>query len=133
MIRLPPRSTRTGTLFPYTTLFRSPARRFDHRSPGPNQTGRAEVLQRSILATALSAALAGPALAGPAVVQGPGAEPECFVPWDEETRYFPWEPRDGPYRIALVNGVVGNTWRIPMVRSDERRVGHGGVSTGRFW
>src|SRR3546814_14875279 len=26
MIRLPPRSTRTDTLFPYTTLFRSPAR-----------------------------------------------------------------------------------------------------------
>src|SRR3546814_10914450 len=25
MIRLPPRSTRTDTLFPYTTLFRSPA------------------------------------------------------------------------------------------------------------
>src|SRR3546814_11814653 len=24
MIRLPPRSTRSGTLFPYTTLFRSP-------------------------------------------------------------------------------------------------------------
>src|SRR3546814_17740864 len=33
MIRRPPRSTRTDTLFPYTTLFRSPARRaFD--SPG---------------------------------------------------------------------------------------------------
>src|SRR3546814_3304874 len=27
MIRLPPRSTRTDTLFPYTTLFRSPVRR----------------------------------------------------------------------------------------------------------
>src|SRR3546814_13518793 len=26
MIRRPPRSTRTDTLFPYTTLFRSPAR-----------------------------------------------------------------------------------------------------------
>src|SRR3546814_3763381 len=26
MIRLPPRSTRTDTLFPYTTLFRSPER-----------------------------------------------------------------------------------------------------------
>src|SRR3546814_8322718 len=26
MIRLPPRSTRTATLFPYTTLFRSPGR-----------------------------------------------------------------------------------------------------------
>src|SRR3546814_11357423 len=30
MIRRPPRSTRTDTLFPYTTLFRSP-----HGSPGP--------------------------------------------------------------------------------------------------
>src|SRR3546814_6851210 len=29
MIRRPPRSTRTDTLFPYTTLFRSP-RRIDH-------------------------------------------------------------------------------------------------------
>src|SRR3546814_3647127 len=27
MIRLPPRSTRTDTLFPYTTLFRSPVER----------------------------------------------------------------------------------------------------------
>src|SRR3546814_6000930 len=27
MLRLPPRSTRTYTLFPYTTLFRSPVRR----------------------------------------------------------------------------------------------------------
>src|SRR3546814_9297097 len=31
MIRRPPRSTRTDTLFPYTTLFRSPAR------PGPRR------------------------------------------------------------------------------------------------
>src|SRR3546814_14525743 len=38
MIRRPPRSTRTDTLFPYTTLFRSPClqvppRRTRHRSP----------------------------------------------------------------------------------------------------
>src|SRR3546814_3678969 len=33
MIRLPPRSTRTDTLFPYTTLFRS--RRTVHRLPAP--------------------------------------------------------------------------------------------------
>src|SRR3546814_2349487 len=32
MIRRPPRSTRTDTLFPYTTLFRSPAKR---RPAGP--------------------------------------------------------------------------------------------------
>src|SRR5213075_3596660 len=32
MIRLPPRSTQQGTLFPYTTLFRSPPAR-QHRRP----------------------------------------------------------------------------------------------------
>src|SRR3546814_7034104 len=33
MIRRPPRSTRTDTLFPYTTLFRSPDPPATHRSP----------------------------------------------------------------------------------------------------
>src|SRR3546814_14397936 len=37
IIRLPPRSTRTDTLFPYTTLFRSPA----HRRLGRRRTMRA--------------------------------------------------------------------------------------------
>src|SRR3546814_4899789 len=37
MRRRPPRSTRTDTLFPYTTLFRSPARR---PSPCRRSTGR---------------------------------------------------------------------------------------------
>src|SRR3546814_7059321 len=49
MIRRPPRSTRTDTLFPYTTLFRSgrrarsPARRqHDTRSPRPRCARRSE-------------------------------------------------------------------------------------------
>src|SRR3546814_4732809 len=37
MIRRPPRSTRTDTLFPYTTLFRSFAHQFRHVSPGAQQ------------------------------------------------------------------------------------------------
>src|SRR3546814_8322782 len=48
MIRRPPRSTRTDTLFPYTTLFRSRPRkgwlgelhRPGHRRPGPQGTAR---------------------------------------------------------------------------------------------
>src|SRR3546814_20653877 len=36
MIRRPPRSTRTDTLFPYTTLFRSP------EAPDPAQTAQAQ-------------------------------------------------------------------------------------------
>src|SRR3546814_10882679 len=40
MIRRPPRSTRTDTLFPYTTLFRSPSPPADCPPPGfhPNST-----------------------------------------------------------------------------------------------
>src|SRR3546814_2715231 len=37
MIRRPPRSTRTDTLFPYTTLFRSGVSQFSPTSPGPAQ------------------------------------------------------------------------------------------------
>src|SRR3546814_1391591 len=54
MIRRPPRSTRTDTLFPYTTLFRSPrlrvprargARQVDQvLPPGPRPLPRAERL-----------------------------------------------------------------------------------------
>src|SRR3546814_1589031 len=33
MIRRPPRSTRTDTLFPYTTLFRSPVAQLDRAPP----------------------------------------------------------------------------------------------------
>src|SRR3546814_10545168 len=36
MIRRPPRSTRTGTLFPYTTLFRSQPRAASARRPPPS-------------------------------------------------------------------------------------------------
>src|SRR3546814_18575015 len=46
MIRLPPRSTRTDTLFPYTTLFRSP---WGWASiTGPRPGGRATTSSRGI-------------------------------------------------------------------------------------
>ncbi|HET6222321.1 MAG TPA: hypothetical protein VFE11_09155, partial [Dongiaceae bacterium] len=49
--------------------------------------------------------------AGPEVVQGPGAMPECFKPYAADTEYFQWKKKDGPYRIALANGYIANTWR----------------------
>ena len=55
--------------------------------------------------------------AGPQVVAGPGAEPACFAPWDADTKYLQWEAKPGPYRIAVVNGFVGNTWRIQMIKT----------------
>src|SRR3546814_20871476 len=42
MIRRPPRSTRTYTLFPYTTLFRSARLFCGRRPPGPRRSQRGE-------------------------------------------------------------------------------------------
>src|SRR3546814_5537580 len=44
MIRRPPRSTRTDTLFPYTTLFRSLLRRLDYHSEVVNSVPTAHYL-----------------------------------------------------------------------------------------
>src|SRR3546814_6483580 len=48
MIRRPPRSTRTDTLFPYPTLFRSAARRADAdgAAQGVGRSGRQEARSR---------------------------------------------------------------------------------------
>ena len=55
--------------------------------------------------------------AGPQVVQGPGATPECFAPFSADTKYFQFKKKEPPYRIALANGFVGNTWRIQMIKT----------------
>ena len=80
------------------------------------------MLRRTLLAATATLALIGAGAgvataAGPKVVAGPGYEPECFAPWDKKTEYFQWPAKKGPYRIALVNGYVGNTWRIQMIQT----------------
>ncbi|HVR63554.1 MAG TPA: sugar ABC transporter substrate-binding protein [Polyangia bacterium] len=55
--------------------------------------------------------------AGPKVVSGPGYQPECFAPWSKDTKYLQWPAKKPPFRIALVNGYVGNAWRIQMVKT----------------
>jgi ribose transport system substrate-binding protein len=55
--------------------------------------------------------------AGPDVVQGPGADADCFKPWGKDTTFFQWKKKKGPYRIALANGFIGNTWRIQMIKT----------------
>ena len=69
------------------------------------------------VAAAAALLAAGLALAAPPkVVSGPGDTPGCFAPWDAKTKYFQWPAKQGPYRIALANGFVGNTWRIQMIK-----------------
>src|SRR3546814_15416878 len=55
MIRRPPRATRTDTLFPYTTLFRSaverlrPARHLHHRERAALRRAHAADLERQVI------------------------------------------------------------------------------------
>jgi ribose transport system substrate-binding protein len=55
--------------------------------------------------------------AGPEVVAGPAGDPTCFVPWASDTKFFKWEAKPGPYRIALANGFIANLWRIQMIKT----------------
>src|SRR3546814_5695588 len=66
MLRRPPRSTRTDTLFPYTTLFRSIKQRRLHLLPGQE---------------------AGPLLAG--MTTEPIALGHVAAHWDELLRFIP--------------------------------------------
>ncbi|MFO1067469.1 MAG: sugar ABC transporter substrate-binding protein [Geminicoccaceae bacterium] len=79
------------------------------------------MLRRTLLATAaglgLLVSVTAAQAAGPEVVSGPGYNPECFAPWSADTKFFKWPAKEGPYRIALVNGFVGNTWRIQMIQT----------------
>jgi ribose transport system substrate-binding protein len=60
-----------------------------------------------------SAALAG----GMKVVSGPSADPQCFAPWSDKTKFLQFDKKPGPYRIALANGFIANTWRIQMIKT----------------
>ncbi len=69
------------------------------------------------LAGAALAASAPVSAAGPQVVSGPSAEPQCFVPWTSDTKFFKYPAKTGPFRVALANGYIANTWRIQMIQT----------------
>jgi len=76
-------------------------------------------LKNLLLAAGIGVGLmSGAAMAaGPETVPGPGVDPQCFVPWSADTKYFQWPAKEGPYRIAVVNGFVANVWRIQMIQT----------------
>jgi ribose transport system substrate-binding protein len=77
-------------------------------------------MTNALLTAAVGAAMlvgAAAQAAGPKSVSGPGAQPECFLPATKDTKFFQWPAKKGPYKIALSNGFVGNTWRIQMIKT----------------
>ncbi len=73
----------------------------------------------TLVATSAAAMLlsTGVSLAGPKYVSGPGVDSQCFAPWDASTKFMKWPARKGPFKLAVVNGFVGNTWRIQMIKT----------------
>jgi hypothetical protein len=55
--------------------------------------------------------------APPKVVTLPNSDPQCFAPWASNTKLFQFPAKTGPYRVALANGYIANTWRIQMIKT----------------
>ncbi|WP_233805210.1 sugar ABC transporter substrate-binding protein [Paraburkholderia sp. HP33-1] len=68
-------------------------------------------------ATASLALCASAAFAQVSFVSGPSSDPTCMVPWKSDTKFIKYPKKNGPYRIALVNGYIANTWRIQMIKT----------------
>src|SRR5450631_4656502 len=73
---------------------------------------------RTFAALTALAVVSMPALAaGPEIVAGPAADAKCFAPWSDKTKFFKYPAKKGPFRIALANGYIANTWRIQMIQT----------------
>ncbi|MEQ1943394.1 sugar ABC transporter substrate-binding protein [Mesorhizobium sp. VNQ89] len=76
-----------------------------------------KALLGGVIAAAAMTMLSTTAMAEPEIVSGPAGNPECFVPWRQDTKFFKFPKKEGPYRIALANGYIANTWRIQMIQT----------------
>ncbi len=66
----------------------------------------------------MSCAWGATALAdGPQTVAGPASDAKCYVPAAADTKFFQYPAKKGPFRVALANGYIANTWRIQMVHT----------------
>jgi ribose transport system substrate-binding protein len=74
-------------------------------------------LTGGFLAAAALVLMSTTAFAEPKIVSGPAADPDCFAPWSADTQFMQYEAKKGPYRIALANGYIANTWRIQMIQT----------------
>jgi ABC-type sugar transport system substrate-binding protein len=76
------------------------------------------MVHRTCVAAATALLAAGIATAAPPkVVTLPNSDAQCFAPWASNTKLFQYPAKKGPYRIALANGYIANTWRIQMIKT----------------
>src|SRR3546814_15355498 len=140
MIRRPPRSTRTYTLFPYTTLFRSLST--------PEQAEIIETCGRLLIQRYWGRYIALiQAPDGLLALRDPGGMFPCHVVLDGGTLVLSSEPsliaaagfikpeidEIGLLRAISLGGLPEEATALCGVRSEERRVGKEWVSTFRSW
>jgi ribose transport system substrate-binding protein len=82
------------------------------RKAGP-QNREDVMISRKTFAMALSASFLASGLAHAADTY----KPECFSPASDNKKTIQYPAKKGPYKIALVNGYVGNDWRITAIQS----------------
>ncbi|HYV88631.1 MAG TPA: substrate-binding domain-containing protein, partial [Candidatus Polarisedimenticolia bacterium] len=87
------------------------------QAPAPAPDTTATTSTTTTTTTAATTTPAAPAAAGPEIVAGPAADANCYVPWAASTKFFKYTAKPGPYRIALANGFIANTWRIQMIKT----------------
>src|SRR3546814_15921766 len=103
MIRRPPRSTRTDTLFPYTTLFLSPNTNLAHSSIVFMLEAQVNYVLKGIRALL-----------------------------DRKLKFIDVKPsRQDAYSTHVQKRLKGGVWDSGCTRSEERRVGKECVSTCR--
>ncbi|MGH1353144.1 MAG: sugar ABC transporter substrate-binding protein [Methyloligellaceae bacterium] len=74
-------------------------------------------MKKVMLIAASAFIFSGVAQAAPENVSGPGVEASCFKPWDADTKHFKYKAKKGPYKVALANGFIANSWRIQMIQT----------------
>jgi len=77
---------------------------------------RNRFIKASLLAVGMMA-FGTTAFAAPEIVSGPSSDPKCYVPWTDSVKFFKYPKKAGPYRLALANGYIANSWRIQMIKT----------------
>src|SRR3546814_16002557 len=113
MIRRPPRSTRTDTLFPYTTLFRS------------NCSAAVKALSDIIVTSSSAETIIGQLPADQKIIFGPDRHLGGYM-----NRKFGRDMLLWP-GVCIVHEAFSET-ELLKLRTEERRVGKGVFRTGSF-
>src|SRR5258708_11153617 len=87
-----------------------------HPSPDPSINLHTMNKRTSLAAVTCAVALTG---FGTPVRAADTSSADCFKPFTPQTKMLEFKAKKPPYRVALANGYIGNTWRIEMIKCLE--------------